>query len=95
MLWCLPAGKGLIIALLIINMHGKKDEVHETKFSWRTRTTVAATVIAIFLLLITILYHLISARQSVFLIAFVVILILAMIPISIFSMDMVFLEEPQ
>ena len=72
-----------------------RDEVHRTRFGWRTRMTVMAAVVAIFLVLILVLYHLISGRYNIFLIAFVIILILAMIPISIFSMDMVFLEEPQ
>lgn len=73
----------------------KKDEVHETSYSWKSRLVVTVAVIAIFIILLMFLSYLISSGGSIFLIGLVVVLILVMIPVSIFALDMIFLEEPQ
>jgi 4-hydroxybenzoate polyprenyltransferase len=73
----------------------RKDEVHETKRSWKLRLLVMIAVLAIFLVLLFFLSYLIDRQGSIFLIGLVVLLILIMIPVAIFSLDMVFLEEPQ
>ena len=71
-------------------MNHKKDEAHPKKYSWKMKLIVVFGFVALFTILLSSIIYLIRNHGSPLLIIGLAILLLILIPLSIFSIDAVF-----